>query len=94
MLLERSELLIREGQEEAFATAMRERGIPLLQRVSGVISVHMGRGVENPDKFLLLVRWESLGAHTLFAETPALQDLMAIMTPHTKSGGMEHFNMS
>jgi heme-degrading monooxygenase HmoA len=93
MLLERSELTIRAGQEDAFAAAMQARGLPLLRKVPGVLSLQIGRGVENPDKFLLLVEWESMAAHNAFSASPALHELIAIMTPHTTGGGMEHFQM-
>jgi len=43
MPLERTELLIKEGQEEAFAAAMRTQGVPLLSGVPGVLSVSFGR---------------------------------------------------
>ncbi|HEV7443118.1 MAG TPA: hypothetical protein VGO18_11020 [Steroidobacteraceae bacterium] len=46
MLLERAELLIREGQEEAFSAAMKNEGVGMLASVAGVMSVALGRGVE------------------------------------------------
>jgi hypothetical protein len=50
MLIERTELLIKEGQENLFAAAMADRGITILSSVPNVIAVHFGRGVENPNK--------------------------------------------
>lgn len=94
MLLERTELTIREGQEEAFAAAMDERGMPLIRSVSGVVSAQIGRGVESPNKFLLLVHWRDMDAHMAFTQTSALQDLTAIMMPFAAGGAMEHFTMS
>jgi len=91
MLLERAELTIREGMEEKFAAAMRDQGIPLLQGVPGVNSVKMGRGVENPGKFMLLVHWDALDAHTAFGASPAAKALRAIISPFSTGGAMEHF---
>ena len=93
MLLERSELLIKEGEEDSFATVMRERGLPLLAGVPGVQSVKIGRGVENPGKFMLLVAWEAMDAHAAFGKSPASTDLRALIRPFSKGGVMEHFEM-
>jgi heme-degrading monooxygenase HmoA len=93
MLLERAELQIKEGQEEAFTTTMQSQGVPLLRGVPGVLSVNFGRGVENPGKFMLLVEWQSLEAHAAFNKSPASPQLRALIGPHSKGGAMEHFRM-
>jgi heme-degrading monooxygenase HmoA len=93
MLLERAELLIKEGMEEAFATAMRERGLALLAGVPGVESVRFGRGVENPGKFMLLVAWQAMDSHLNFSNSPVMKDFRAVIGPYSKGGSMEHFEM-
>ena len=94
MLTERAELLIKPGSEDEFAAAMRERGIPLLHSVPGVKSVRLGRGVENPDKFILLVEWESMDLHRAFQKAPANGELRQVIGPHSRGGAMEHFDIS
>ena len=93
MLLERAEILINEGHEDRFATAMRDTGIQLLASVPGVISVNVGRGVENPGKFMLLVEWESMDAHSAYNKTPVCGELRALIGRFSKGGSMEHFKM-
>jgi heme-degrading monooxygenase HmoA len=93
MLLERAELLMKEGREEDFAAAMRERGLALLAGVPGVQSVKLGRGVENPGKFMLLVRWEAMEAHAAFSKSPVSKDFRELISPYSKGGSMEHFEM-
>ena len=93
MLLERAEILINEGHEDRFATAMRDTGIQLLASVPGVISVNVGRGVENPGKFMLLVEWESMAAHSAYNKTPVCAELRALIGRFSKGGSMEHFKM-
>jgi quinol monooxygenase YgiN len=93
MLLERSELLIKEGREAAFAAAMKERGIALLASVAGVLSVQVGRGVENPGKFMLLVGWENMAAHAAYNQTPVCQQVRQLIGPFSAGGSMEHFEM-
>jgi heme-degrading monooxygenase HmoA len=93
MLLERSELLIKEGQEEAFFAAMKDEGLGLLASVPGVVSVNVGRGVENPGKFMLLVEWKNMDAHLAFGKTPVNGEIRALIRPFSKGGSMEHFEM-
>jgi heme-degrading monooxygenase HmoA len=93
MLLERTELLINEGQEVDFAAAMQAEGLAMLAAVPGVISVNIGRGVENPAKFLLLVEWKNMDAHTAYNKTPVSGALRALIRPFSKGGSMEHFQM-
>lgn len=93
MLVERAELLIKEGMEEGFAAAMHERGLALLAGVPGVESVKLGRGVENPGKFMLLVTWQAMDSHVNFSKSPAMKDFRAVIGPYSKGGSMEHFVM-
>ena len=93
MLLERAELLIKEGQEEGFSTAMKDQGIGLLASVPGAISVNLGRGVENPGKFMLLVEWENMDAHAAYNKSPVCGQIRTLIGRFSKGGGMEHFQM-
>ena len=93
MLLERTELLIREGQEEGFSAAMRDKGIGILASVPGVISVNMGRGVENPSKFILLVEWKNMDAHIAYNKAPVCGEIRELIGRFSKGGNMEHFQM-
>jgi quinol monooxygenase YgiN len=93
MVLERSELIIKDGMAEAFQAAMRERGNPLLARHVGCHSVALGRGVENPDKFILMLEWESLDAHAVAAKTERHAEFRQLIGPFTAGGVMEHFVM-
>jgi heme-degrading monooxygenase HmoA len=93
MLLERTELLIREGQEEGFSAAMKDEGIRMLASVPGVASVNLGRGVENPGKFLLLVEWTNMDAHRAYNKSPACGELRTFIGRFSKGGSMEHFQM-
>ncbi len=94
MLVERAELLIKDGSEEGFAAAMAERGVPLLSGVAGASDVRLGRGVENPRKFMLLITWETMDAHIAFTKAPLFQTFRELLGPYTIGGGMEHFTMS
>jgi heme-degrading monooxygenase HmoA len=93
MLLERSELKIKAGQEADFASVMQQRGLPMLASFPGVSSVRIGRGVENPGKFLLLVTWDAMDAHTAFRNSPIYAPFRQLFAPYSEGGSMEHFDM-
>ncbi|MDB5725523.1 MAG: antibiotic biosynthesis monooxygenase [Novosphingobium sp.] len=93
MLVERSELTVKPGAEDAFHTAIIDKGVPLLKSVDGVLSVQIGRGVENPSKFMLLVGWASMDAHAAYGGTPKSLELREIMGPFLAGGAMEHFEV-
>lgn len=94
MLLERAELQIREGLEQEFSAAMAKSGLSLLASVPGVRSVRIGRGVENPQKFMLLVEWDTMDSHTAFKSSPTMTEFRALLKPFSTGGAMEHFNMN
>jgi quinol monooxygenase YgiN len=92
MVIERVELLIKPGQESAFEAAM-VRGRALLASAADCHSVSFARGVENSEKFLLLLEWESLTAHTNFTQTREFTLFREIAGPFFAARpAMEHFS--
>jgi quinol monooxygenase YgiN len=62
------------GKEENFAQGIQQ-GIQVIRRDSGCRSVMVQRCIEDPTRFVLIVQWDSVEAHTegfrkspLFAE--------------------------
>lgn len=64
MVLEIAEFTVRAGQEDEFAAAYRE-AVAQIKVTEGFRSVRMTRGVESPTRFVLLVEWDSVEAHTV-----------------------------
>jgi heme-degrading monooxygenase HmoA len=53
--------------------------------------VRLTRGVENPDRFVLLVEWDSLEAHTEgFRGSERFSRWRAIIDPHFESADVQH----
>ncbi len=62
------------GKEDAFAEGI-QKGVAVVRRDAGCRSVTVHRCIEDPARFLLIVEWDNLEAHTegfrkspLFAE--------------------------
>lgn len=93
MLLERSEISVKAGTEDGFLQAMNDRGLPILRDFPGVIEARLGRGVENPGKFIFLVQWESLEDHAAFNKAEVHTEFLQLFGPYAEGGAMEHFRM-
>ncbi len=73
MILEAAVLCIRPGQSEEFIAAFQEAQ-RIIAAMPGYLSHELGRCVERPNEFLLLVRWTSLEAHQVgFRNSPEYQ---------------------
>ncbi|MET0240130.1 MAG: antibiotic biosynthesis monooxygenase family protein [Sphingobium sp.] len=94
MILERVELTAKEGQEEAFAAALSDgRAVGLLTGEGGGVSAKLGRGVEHPGKFILLIEWHSVDDHKAFTGSPAHLEFGKLIGPFVSGGVMEHFDL-
>ncbi len=74
MILEVAILNIKTGLSAAFEKAFKvaER---IISGMSGYISHQLQKCIEEQDKYILLVNWESLEAHTEgFRNSPAYQE--------------------
>jgi len=63
MILEVAVLNVRSGQTEAFESAFREAQ-KIISARAGYQSHELRRCLEAPDRYLLLVHWDSLEDHT------------------------------
>ncbi len=91
MVLERAEINAKEGMRDELLSALAGKGAALLRSIPGVTGMRVGGGVENPDKILLLVEWESLAAHEAFKTMPEYAELGKLMGPFAAGGAVEHF---
>lgn len=74
MILEVAVLNVRSGSEAAFESAF-EQASPIICSMPGYISHQLQRCVEAPHRYILLVEWQSVEAHTIgFRGSPEYQD--------------------
>jgi heme-degrading monooxygenase HmoA len=64
MVLEIADFAVLPGTEDEFAAAVAE-GLPFVADTPGFRSARLTRGVESPSRFVLLIEWDSLEAHTV-----------------------------
>lgn len=79
MVLEVALLDIRDGLTAEFEAAFREAS-PLIAASPGYLGHELQRCLERPARYVLLVRWETLEAHTVgFRGSPAYERWRALL---------------
>lgn len=80
MIYEITDLPIRRGDGEAFLAAWK-KAAEVLARQPGYLGHEIGRQTESADVFTLLIRWQSLRAHTeVFANSPDFQPFLNLFS--------------
>ena len=92
MIVEHAELTVTEPEafEAAFADARQ-----VIAQADGFHWVELLRGIERPDRYVLLVGWDSVEAHTIgFRESPRFARWRALVGPYfTKPPAVEHLTI-
>ena len=82
MILEIAEIDVKAGHEPDFESAVG-RALPLFHAAPGCHGVQLQRGVEQPNRYFLVVRWETLEDHTVgFRGSEAFTRWRALVSPH------------
>ena len=63
MILESAYLTVRAGQETEFESAIRQAR-PLIVASKGFRNIEVRRSIETPNRYLLLVTWDTVEDHT------------------------------
>jgi heme-degrading monooxygenase HmoA len=79
MILEVATLDVRPGQEADFERAFAQAA-PIISSMKGYLSHELQRCIERPNRYVLLVRWQTLEDHTVgFRGSPAYQEWRRIL---------------
>ena len=79
MTLEIATLDVRQGMTQAFESAFG-RAAPIIAAMPGYVAHELHRCIEKPSRYVLLVKWTSLEAHTVgFRGSPQYQEWKALL---------------
>lgn len=95
MILELADIRIQPGQNAAFEEAI-ERGLTtVIAKAGGFNGFKVNRGIENPDRYILQIFWNTLQDHTVgFRESTAFAQWRAIVGPFFAGPPtVEHFEL-
>ena len=85
MVLEHALIAIRPGTSEAFEAALAEAG-DVIGASPGFVSLRLHRGIETPERYLLLVEWERLDDHLVgFRQSDRFTAWRALIGPYFAS---------
>jgi len=90
LILEIAMLDVKIGQEAEFETAF-EKAQKIISSMNGYISHQLQKCLENPNRYILLVNWQTLEDHTKgFRESDEYQEWRAMLhcTSSNQSGQM------
>jgi heme-degrading monooxygenase HmoA len=95
MILEIATLEVNPGQEANFERDFAVASA-FISGASGYISHELHRCIEEPSKYALLVRWETLADHTQgFRHSPAHVELKQLLHPYYEPfPRIEHFALA
>ena len=95
MILEVADIRIQPGQQAAFDEAI-ERGLrTVISQAQGFKGWKVNKGVESPERYLLMIFWDTLEDHTVaFRGGPLFAQWRAIVGPFFASAPVvEHFTL-
>ncbi len=92
MVLEHALITVRAGTESEFEEALAEARSHIAAS-KGFVSLKLLRGVEGPDRYLLLVEWETLDDHVVgFRGSDAFARWRSIIGPFFEGQpAVDHF---
>ena len=95
MILEQADITIAPGKQADFDAAIRHGVETIISKSKGFVGYQVHKGIESPERYLLLIRWETLENHTVdFRESAAFQDWRALVGPFfAKPPVVEHFTL-
>jgi heme-degrading monooxygenase HmoA len=95
VILEVADIRIRPGEQAAFDQAI-ERGLAtVISRAHGFRGWKVNKGVESPERYLLMVFWDTIEDHTVgFRGGPLFAQWREIVGPYfVQPPQVEHFTL-
>lgn len=82
MIIEKVEITVKDGHEAELEAAV-EQAKAIFARAKGCLGIELATGIEVPGSYVLLIRWETLEAHTTdFRGSTLFQEWRALAGPH------------
>lgn len=95
MILELADIRIQPGKQADFDIAIQHGIAQVISKAKGFSGYKINRGIESPERYVLMIFWETLENHTVdFRESPAFQEWRSIVGPYFAAAPVvEHFNL-
>ena len=95
MILEIADIRIAAGQQAAFDEAIQRGLSTVIAKARGMKGWKVNRGIESPERYILMIFWETLEDHTVhFRGGPLFAQWRAIVGPFFASPpSVEHYTL-
>lgn len=95
MILELADIRIQPGKQAEFDQAIQRGLAQVISKAKGFHGFKINKGVESPERYVLMIFWETLENHTIdFRQSPAFQEWRAIVGPYFAAPPVvEHFTL-
>ncbi|HJV68901.1 antibiotic biosynthesis monooxygenase family protein [Ideonella sp.] len=95
MILEHADIRIAPGQQAAFDEAIVRGITTVIAKAQGFRGWKVNRGVERPERYLLMIFWDALEDHTVgFRQSELFTQWRAIVGPFfAEPPVVEHFEL-
>lgn len=94
MIVEIADITIQPGKAGEFAAAIKRGVETVIAHAPGYRNHRILHGIESPERFVLLICWDSVAAHNEgFRKSPAFGEWRAIVGPYFDGPPkVEHFD--
>lgn len=95
MILEIADIRIQPGKQAEFDAAIQRGVDTVIAKAKGFQGYKINKGMESPERYVLMVFWETLENHTVdFRQSPAFQEWRGIVGPYFAAPPVvEHFTL-
>ena len=95
MILEVADIRIAPGRQAEFDAAIQRGVETVISKAKGFRGYKVNKGVESPERYLLMIYWETLEDHTVaFRQGPLFPEWRAIVQPYFAGPPVvEHFEL-
>ena len=95
MILELADIRIHPGQQAAFDEAIQRGVNEVISSAKGFQGYKVNKGIENPERYILQIFWETLENHTVdFRQSPAFAEWRSIVGSFfAVAPTVEHFSL-
>jgi len=95
MILEIADIHIQPGRQAEFDAAIQRGVTEVIAKAKGFRGFKINKGVESPERYVLMIFWETLENHTVdFRESSGFAEWRAIIGPYfAQAPAVEHFTL-
>ncbi len=95
MILEIADIRVKPETQAEFEAALEKGVSKVIANARGFKGYKLNKGIESPERYVLMIFWETLENHTVdFRQSAAFAEWRALVGPHFAAPpAVEHFEL-